>query len=192
MAPGKAPFPSTFLQARRLVTASPHHMQWLKFELQLRVGIGHSILEDLRHSIGLHHYLMRKVVKRARGDKEKKAVSKQAADSSKKKTNLTRDYINNWDRISKIINSSIIPDSEAVRLLSGLEELNPQTDTKFFTEIGDQPTSYIGHRAPNVSWIWRIAMSIAEESEENPTSVGSLSSDDWESEGEFLLLDLAF
>jgi hypothetical protein len=91
-----APLPSTYLEAGLALGTDQQCLQWLKFELQLRVGIGHTLLEDLRHAIGLHHYLLRKVTKSARGDAGKKAASKQTASASKKKGGIIKDYIDNW------------------------------------------------------------------------------------------------
>ncbi len=153
---------------------------WVECELELRVGIGHDILGQLRHAIGLHHYLMRKG-KKSRGLKQSIGISKQQSNAAINKGKLISKYIKNWNRLNGLITSGVIPQRGAKQKLKGLQELNRQQDIRFFQEWGEQSTNFMDHQKLNVTWIWRIAMN-----NRSPGKYrGSVKkmTDEWESEG---------
>lgn len=145
--------------------------------------MGHDYLEELRHAVGLNHYICRRQQKGARGIKEMQKVSKQQADTSRKKGVIISDYIHNWSKISSLLMTGHITARSGEDRLKALKPLDSRRDAAFFEEWGAQAASYMGHRNLNVTWIWRIAM------EGQPAQITIDGSeikkltDSWESEG---------
>jgi len=99
--------------------------EWVNCELEIRVGIGHDCLADLRHAIGLNHYICRQQQKSAHGLREMQQVSKQQSDSSRKKGFIICCYIQNWKRISCLLSSDhIILTRQVEDRLKGLKLLS--------------------------------------------------------------------
>lgn len=105
--PDVAPLPSNYLRFKHKLKGN-RMRHWVECELELRVGIGHDILGQLRHAIGLHHYLMRKG-KKSRGLKQSIGVSKQQSNAAINKGKLISKYIKNWNRLNGLITSGVIP-----------------------------------------------------------------------------------
>lgn len=197
-----SPLPSNFLQEGIDISHS-HLVKWIRMELDLRIGIGHDLLQDLRHAVGLYHFLVRKVKKDARGDFERSKVSKQTSSASGNRDKIISDYIKNWNAINTIVKSDIVPNAK--ELLRGLQELDGQKDAKFFTEWGQQTSDYNVSNTYHMTWIWKIAMSgkvseVTNRSEPEATDHNSESNalesgekaknftEEWEREGKFRTL----
>jgi hypothetical protein len=167
------------------ISSSDFH-QWAKAELQIRVGIGHDLLQDLRVAAGLHSYYFRRQ-NHSRGRAQMERVAKSQDSASKSKSAIISKYIKNWQSISQILKNDNTLNSQSSTLLKGLRQLNASEDVKFFEEWGTQTGSYIGYTELNVSWIWRVAM------EGQPKAIIVKGSeikeltDSWESEGELIL-----
>lgn len=176
----EVPLPSAFLP---LTIADQEYRRWVNYEFDIRVGMGHDYLEELRQAVGLNHYIYRRQQKNARGLKEMQKVSKQQADTSRKKGLIISNYIHNWSQISSLLMTGHVQAEFGEDRLKGLKPLDSKRDVTFFEEWGAQAASYMGHRDLNVSWIWRIAM---EGQPSHLTIQGSeikKLTDSWESEG---------
>jgi hypothetical protein len=165
--------------------------QWSKAELQIRVGIGHDLLQELRVAAGLHSYYLRRQ-KHSRGRVQMERVAKSQDSASKNKSTIISKYIKNWESISQILRNDNSLTDQSPTLLKGLQQLNASEDVKFFEEWGTQTGSYAGYSELNVSWIWRVAMEgqpsalIVKESEIKELT------NSWESEGELFLKSIQY
>jgi hypothetical protein len=157
---------------------------WAECELDLRIGIGHDYLAELRHAVGLQHYLLRREKKSARGVKGMQKVSRQQASTARQKSSIISDYIRNWKRIARLLSSGLIHVQEGEDRLKGLQELNSKRDVQFFEEWGTQTSNYMGHRNVNVTWIWRVAMEGQPDAVILEGSSVKRLTDAWESEGQ--------
>lgn len=176
----KASLPSSY---RSSDLQHEDYQQWVEYEFELRVGMGHDYLEDLRQAVGLNHYISRRIQKSARGLDQMQKASKQRAVTSRHKQAIIANYIRNWQKISGLLETGHISARAGEDRLKGLQKLDSKDDIQFFEEWGSQTTSYMGHQHLNVTWIWRVAMveqpshiSLKNESVKKLT-------DNWESEG---------
>lgn len=157
-------------------------MAWASAELDIRVAIGHDILQELRIAAGLYNYFLRRQ-KHSRGVAAMKQVSESQSSVSRKKGATVSAYIQNWGRINNLIKSGLVIIDNAKSRLCGLQQLDSTEDVKFFEESGAQTSGYLGHTNLNVSWIWRVAMKDQPEHLRLDSSAMKAFTNDWESEG---------
>jgi hypothetical protein len=158
---------------------------WGRVEAELRVGIGHELLQEIRNYACLHHYITRKKQKDSRGNKQMEAVAKQQSTVASKKAVLVGKYISNWRQITAIFNVMPCLQSQKESILKGLQRLDREEDVKFFEEWGSQTGSYTTHSSLNISWIWRVAMEGRQPSQFSGAQLSELQklTNSWESEG---------
>jgi hypothetical protein len=173
----KTALPSSYPLAE---VSKPEHESWAKTELELRVGMGHDLLDELRQAVGLHSYLIRRS-KKARGVKAMKKVSKYQASTSRQKGQIIRDYIQNFDRLNRLLQAGVISMQEQSGALQGLQRLDAKKDAQFFQAWGDQPGEYAEQNGLLISWIWRVAM-LSPPGEDKVNDVRAMTKS-WESEG---------
>lgn len=130
---------------------------WSRVEVDLRVGIGHELLQEIRNSACLYNYISRRQ-KESRGQRQMQAISKQLNTISSKKSALLSKYKYNWKQIMVIFGKIPTLHQSRKTILKGLQELDCSKDVKFFEEWGSQTGSYSAQSELNLSWIWRVAM----------------------------------
>ena len=136
---------------------SASFVSYLDYELEIRVGHGHDLLERIRVAAGLHNFYVRKQT-HSRGQIEMQKVAKSQSAASTKKSQAIQAYVRNWHKISSILKSSSLPTSKKQNRLKGLQELNGDLDVRIFQENGTLVKSFIPNKRACVSWIWRVAM----------------------------------
>ena len=177
----KTALPSSF---PIVMIGRPDHQEWAHIELELRVGIGHELLDELRRAVGLHSYLLRRA-SNARGQEQMKNVSGQQKMASRKKTHVISEYVRNWARLSKLLSGSALTNAQREDALQGLRQLNSKSDAKYFEEWGSRTGEYVASGKHSVSWIWWVAMlENASTSAQKPgkSDIKSMT-EEWESEG---------
>lgn len=155
---------------------------WASAELDIRVAIGHDILQELRVAAGLHNYYLRRQ-KDSRGLAAMKHVSEAQSSASRKKGAAVSAYTQNWLRINKLLRSGLITVDGAKTRLCGLQQIDSAQDVKFFEEPGCQTNSYLGNENVTVSWIWRVAMKGQPDIFPRNSNAMKAFTSDWESEG---------
>jgi hypothetical protein len=168
------------------IAGAPEHLKWAQAELQLRVGMGHELIDKLCRAVGLHSWLMGGK-KKARGVESMVKVSGTLKANVRRRGDIISDYIRNWAHIARLKESSKLPSSEYNGLLQGLQNLDSKTDIKFFQEWGNRTSNYVPNGSDKVSWIWHVGMV----GDIRPASNGVNQSEierltwTWESKGEF-------
>jgi len=136
------------------------YLRWTSAELDLRVGLGHDLLQEIRNSTGLQHYYIRKQKKMSRGQKEMQHVARSQKTNSEQKLRFVRKYRSNWMSIQKLMEILGLRSEEAVLRTKGLRALPKNEDITFFqtqdiTSGNHAPDSQPSNSA---SWIWEVAM----------------------------------
>lgn len=178
VAPGIA-LASSFTQ---LHLEDPGFIAYLDYELELRIGHGHDLLEVIRLAAGLHNFYVIKQ-RHSRGQLEMQKVAKSQSAAATKKSRAVQAYTKNWFKITQILNCRSLPSVKRVDRLKGLQELRGDQDVKFFESNGVLTNSFVSDAKLNISWIWQIAML------EAPDMMGQSSARErvhiWEKEGAF-------
>jgi len=133
--------------------------RFCQHEFDLRVGIGHELLQDIRNaaSIGYRFSNLQSAHWGIEAYQELTPAQKKAA---AKKDNIISRYIHNWQRLQHLLDSGRIPPDEHSSRLRGLQKLDRAKDTKYFAPEGHQATAFMGHLNNNehISWIWTVPM----------------------------------
>jgi hypothetical protein len=179
IAPGIVALPSTF---QLFVSGDANYVRWCNVELELRVGIGHDLLHEIRNTTGLHSYYTRKQKKLARGYIEMKNVARSQKRLSADKSRLVQKYNSNWQHVEELIQLLSLTDQDRLHRLKGLRRLTRDDEISFLTtlEVRSKPPGVSTDPKPN--WLWEVAML------EHPLSSSSQNQElllsNWESEGE--------
>ena len=136
----------------------PELQKFCRQELELRVGLGHEIVQDMRTAASLAYRLQGQQWTETRGVIEMKRVAEAQKRTSNRKAKLAADYNHNWRRISSLLECSWIDADDREQALLGLEKLNSEADIHYFTNPGVQTANYMGHIDDTASWIWKVQM----------------------------------
>lgn len=157
-----------------------NYCQWLSTELDLRVGLGHDLLQELRSAAGVHNYYSRKQ-KDTRGQKEMKNVARSQQSVSRKKSRFIQQYIDNWGQIQILLNLVELEPEETTLRLRGLRPLSRADDFSFFHKNPTEFGNVFDKAGNHGSWIWRVAM-LGDPDQHNTQTLLELCTE-WESEG---------
>jgi hypothetical protein len=136
----------------------PEFQKFCRQELELRVGLGHEIVQDMRTAASLAYRLQGQQWTETSGVIEMKRVAEAQKRASNRKAKLAADYNHHWRRITSLLEAPWMVNSEGEEALLGLEKLNAETDIRYFTNPGVQTGSYMGHIDDGASWIWKVQM----------------------------------
>jgi hypothetical protein len=134
----------------------PEFQKYCEQELDLRIGLGHELLQELRTVTSVLHGNC-KVQKWSRGVDQMQATAKAQDRAVARRDKAASDYRYNWKKIECLLTARWLSSEEKARRLRGLQKLNPE-DIKFYLEPGTQTRSYMGELQENASWIWQVAM----------------------------------
>jgi hypothetical protein len=135
----------------------PDYRKFCQFELHLRVGIGHELLQDLRTAVSVS-YRHLKVKQDTWGVTQNQELSRPQKKAASRTTRISADYIHNWGKIETLLDLGIFPETEKNRHLRGLQNLDPSKDLKYYRTEGVQTQVYMGFMNRDVSWIWHVPM----------------------------------
>lgn len=135
----------------------PKFRRYCEQELDLRVGVGHELLQELRTATSVVHGNY-KIQKSSRGVDQMQATAKAQGRAVARRDRAASDYQYNWKKIECLLAAPWLPPEAKTTRLCGLRKLNPQRDIKFYLEEGAQTQSYMGELQENASWIWQVAM----------------------------------
>jgi len=163
-------------------------MQYLKLanaELDIRVGIGHDLLEEIRMATGLHNYYSRKQMKSSRGQHEMQKVAKASKTVSKQKSTSVQQYIQNWNHMQDLVQQ--VSEKDVVARLQGLKAIQNNESFSFF--LNPDETMKMTNPIQKPSWIWQ--MTLPSTNLAHGIAIHQDLVSDWESEGLFLMSEKA-
>jgi hypothetical protein len=162
---------------------------WKKFsrqELELRVGVGHELVQEMRSVSSMAYQLQVYQRPETEGVIRMQQVAQAQKRVSTRMGKVAADYNHNWSKIKALIDCSGIPPSESQALLRGLQVLDRKTDFKYFISPGAQTESYMGHLTADATWIWKVQMLGKAASAEPADMRAALKN--WERECAFIVL----
>ena len=131
-------------------------------ELELRIGLGHELVQDMRTVSSLLYRLQDEQWTRSSGVEEMKKTAAAQKRASNTRSKHATDYNHNWRRIEELRNGLIQCDyvtlEKAEQQLRGLQKLNVERDIRYYAKPGQQTTAYSAFADPEASWIWKIQM----------------------------------
>jgi hypothetical protein len=157
------------------------YSKWLCAELDLRVGIGHDLLQEIRSNAAVLNFYSRKQKQETRGQQEMKNVARSQKSASGKKSQLVQEYSRNWNCIQILLKLSPRTVEEKRLCLKGLQAISSTQDFSFFPEIHNHASIKPMKSGEKISWIWRVSM-LEEPKECSNRTLQELESE-WEGEG---------
>jgi hypothetical protein len=149
--------------SRRSATDDPEFRRFCQYELDLRVGIAHELLQEVRDATSLGYRFNNKS-KMAWGVEAYQETAPAQKRAAAKRDRVASDYNYNWGKIQHILENDWIPANERTSKLRGLQKLDPKKDMKYFAPDGHQTYGFMGHlghldsNTDEVSWIWMVPM----------------------------------
>ena len=151
---GTVPLGSTYIPVNK---HDPNYHKFCNYELDLRVGLGHELLQEVRvaaaESFGLH-----KRQESSRGVTDMQKVGRAQKSAATRRGKVVSAYTRNWKRVEALLGGPWIRPEERLMQLKGLQKLNPETDVRYYQEPGMQTGTFVIQAAKDVSWIWQVAM----------------------------------
>ena len=135
----------------------PEFRKFCRFELQLRVGLGHELLQDLRTAVSIAYRFIGEQ-KATWGVTQTQELSVPQKKAASRTSRVVADYVHNWRKIEILLASNRCDPADYALHLRGLQKLDPQKDVKYYKTDGVQTQSYMGYLDKDVSWIWHVPM----------------------------------
>jgi hypothetical protein len=135
----------------------PEFRRFCEYELDLRVGLGHELLQDLRTSVSISHRFNLEQ-KDTWGVDLTDEITRSQKKASTRTSRGASDYIHNWRKIQAILGFGFIPENDHTSRLKGLQKLETQKDLKYFKVAGQQTQNYMDPIKEDISWIWHVPM----------------------------------
>jgi hypothetical protein len=166
----------------------PNWQRFNRQELELRVGLGHELVQEMRAISSMSYRMQVYQSTQTKGVIRMKQVEQAQKRVSSRTGKVAADYNHNWLKIQALLDYGDIQPTESLALLRGLQQLNKDTDIKYFAAVGAQTESYMGHLTADASWIWKVQM-LGTSSSAEPSDM-QIALENWERECTFILLNI--
>ena len=126
-------------------------------ELELRVGLGHELVQDMRTTASLVYRLYGLQLSQTKGVKEMKQTAEAQKRASNSRNRLASDYKHNWRKIQELLDCDWVEPDDGRKRLRGLRQLSME-DIWYFANPGEQTNAYMAYSNSEASWIWKVQM----------------------------------
>ena len=142
--------------------SDPEFQKFCYQELELRVGLGHELVQDMRTVSSLLYRLQDEQWTQSSGVKEMKGAAAAQKRASSTRSKHATDYSYNWRRIDTLqealVDCGYLTHGGVRAQLRGLQKLEAEKDIRYYAKRGQQTTAYSAITDPEASWIWKIQM----------------------------------
>lgn len=159
----------------------PEFHKFCNYELDLRVGIGHEQLHELRTALSLS-YRKTKAHGTEWGVENAAHTNRAQKKASRQKQQAADAYCANWKIVKLLINSPWLTAEDRKLHVRGLRELDRSTDVKYCLVQGKQTQAFMVVPDGEMSWIWDVPM-LGSSTSSDP-AIMQKAIEEWVDEGE--------